>query len=145
MKNNKSSIFDIDESLFSSLLWIVAILSVYKTRGLIITILAFIILKLERNSEFIRNHAGQAFIASLSAFILSFLINSITVLVTALLSWIPGVNFATAIVLTIVGLLFKFIVIAYYLIGLVKAGQNKYLSLPIIGSLGEQVSKSIRP
>lgn len=145
MKNNKSSIFDIDESLFSSLLWIVAILSVYKTRGLIITILAFLILKLERKSEFIRNHAGQAFIASLSAFILSFLINSITVLITALLSWIPGVNFATTIVLTIVGLLFKFIVIAYYLIGLVKAGQNKYLSLPIIGSLGEQVSKSIRP
>ena len=145
MNNNKSSIFDINASLLSAFIWIVAIIMFFSARSIPTILIAFLILKFERKSRLVQNHAGQALIAAIATMILSFALNFITTFIVVLLAWIPILNVTSIALSQIVSLALQLMVLAYLSLGLLKAVQNKRLSLPIIGRWGDQLTDSIRP
>lgn len=145
MNNRKSSIFNLNESLVVALIWVVSSVMSFSAESFPTVIAVFLILKFERKSHLVRNHAGQAMIASIVAMFLSFGLNFITSFFVILLSWIPVLNTTTLALSQIVRLALNILILAYLLIGLLKAVQMKRLSLPVIGKLGDQLSDSIRP
>lgn len=145
MNNRKSSIFNLNESLVVALIWVVSNVMSFSAESFPTVIAVFLILKFERKSPLVRNHAGQAMIASIVAMLLSFGLNFITSFFVILLSWIPVLNATTLALSQIVRLALNILILAYLLIGLLKAVQMKRLSLPVIGKLGDQLSDSIRP
>ena len=145
MNNKKSSIFNIDASLFSAFIWIVSMLMFNSAKSIPTMIITFLILKFERNSQLVRNHAGQALIASIATMIVSFAFNFITTFFVILLAWIPIIGATTYALTSIVRLALQLLVLAYLALGLLKAIQSKRLSLPIIGHWGDQLTDSIHP
>lgn len=145
MNNNKSSIFDINATLLSAFIWIVAIMMFFSARSIPSIIIVFLILKFERRSQLVRNHAGQALIAAIVTMFLSFALNFITTFIVVMLSWIPVLNVTSIALSQIVRFALQLVVLAYLSLGLLKAVQSKRLSLPIIGQWGDQLSDSIRP
>ncbi|CAM3719422.1 hypothetical protein ERUR111494_08545 [Erysipelothrix urinaevulpis] len=145
MNNKKSSIFDLDPSLLSSILWIIAILVLFKGYNFIPLLISFLALKFEHQSELVRNHAGQLLIISFIAFIVGFVLRNITVLLMILISWLPGLNITVALLAQAISFILNLFILAYYAIGLIKALKNSFVSLPVIGSLGDKLSRSIHP
>lgn len=145
MNNKKSSILDLDPTLLASLMWIIAILVLFKGYNFIPVIIAFLVLKFERQSELVRNHAGQLLIISFIAFVLSFVLRNITFILIMLVSWIPGINLTIALLAQIISFTLTLLILAFYAIGLIKAVKNQFVSLPLLGSLGDKMSRSIHP
>lgn len=145
MKSRKSSILNLNPSIISAFLWVLLFTTFTYTSTLPLIIILFLILKFENRSELVRNHAGQALITAIVAFLLAFTLNMVITLVLAILSWIPILNITSQALAHTIKLILQLIVLAYCALGFIKALQEKFISVPILAVFGTRLSDSIKP
>ena len=140
--NTKSNLINYEGSSLALFLWIgCLVLSV--TRGsFLVLVVSFIILALEKQSTFLRNHAGQVAAFLLSSYVLNFLLSVIFGNVTFLFSFARFVN---NVVYVLFGIVLALLFLAYSLIGIFAVMQKRILKLPFIGDIGVRLDESINP
>lgn len=134
--NNKSSLFNFDPSLVALIIWIISINGVSPAGGLLLTIAYIIILKTEKGSPLLRNHVSQALTLSIISTIASFILFIVSRLIFIRMFYFvfSFLNFALGV-----------LIFALALLGALKAYNKKPYSIPVIGAVGDELERTIRP
>lgn len=140
--NTKSNLINYDGSSLALFLWIACLVLSVTQGSFLVLIVSFIILALEKQSTFLRNHAGQVAAFLLSSYVLNFILSAIFGNVTFLFSF---ARFFNNIVFFLLSLTLAFLFLAYSLIGIFAANQKRILKLPVIGDIGFRLEESIKP
>lgn len=137
-----SSIIKFNGSTLSLILWATVFASYFKLGGFVPIVLALLVLFLEKDSDFLRQTAGQVLVLSIVNFIITTILSIVITIFVIILGPLNLPLFA------IVKVLFFFVAAVFILIsilGMLKAYQKKVYILPIVGSFGEKIEASIKP
>lgn len=139
----KSSIFNTSGATLATILWILAIVLSFGPGSFIIVISCIAILLFERRSDFFRNHASQLLALSIVY----------TLLDIAFFLLFGGggfglfflFKFITSIIVKLLRMALIVLKIAFYLIGLSKAFEQKDVQIPFMADFGNSLERSITP
>lgn len=138
----KSALFDLDGYLVAIVLWILSFFATTNSFSIFLLIATIIVLAVEDRSSMVRNHASQILALNIVSFILSLIINIVFGSLFITLGWIAILGGVLVIIIQLLSWAFRLIIIAYNIIGIIKAIQKKHVSLPVIGFLGDRLEQS---
>ncbi|AZK43962.1 hypothetical protein EEI45_03515 [Erysipelothrix piscisicarius] len=144
-RNENASFMNINVNIIAKILWAFSFAAAIGNRDLSFfpLIFAFLVLFLEKHSNYLRNHASQIVILNIAIFMINLIIGLIQTIFLSVFGWIILVGPTAVLVFTIINIALGLIYSLYHIFGIAKAGKYQYCKLPLIGFLGDKIEQSV--
>ncbi len=134
--NDRSNLFNFEPSYVALTLWIISILGITRTGGIIVAVACVFILMNEKESKFLRNHVSQVLALSIVSILGSLVITVIG---------FPFIFVYLMFIYNLIRIVINTLIFALSLLGALKAYQKQTVSLPFIGFIGDKINETLRP